>query len=130
MLPPTQQIMYLAFGGGAFLIASAWYLTVTFGGLYAPIPSLVFAIWYNFVYLRPVPGDTAKYINFLSPSLEKLYGTVRAPPPSQAARGNRAASSAARCASRLCLVSATWLSRLLVAPAEQDPDLCALRVLR
>lgn len=73
----VQQIMYCAFGGLAALILSGWYITVTFGGIYAPVPLLLVAIWYNFIYMRPVPGDTAKYITFHDAALERKYGQVR-----------------------------------------------------
>ena len=74
----AQQIMYCAFGGLAALIGSGWWITVSFGGIYAPVPLLLVAIWYNFIYIRPVPGDTAKYITFHDAALEKKYGKVRA----------------------------------------------------
>eukprot|EP01043_Picozoa_sp_COSAG02_P073385 COSAG02_NODE_14239_length_1294_cov_2.695397_1_plen_262_part_00 len=73
----AQQIMYCAFGGLAAMILSGWWITANFGGIYAPVPLLLVAIWYNFIYLKPVPGDTAKYITFHDTGLEKKYGKVR-----------------------------------------------------
>lgn len=70
--------MYCAFGGLAALIVSGWWITVSFGAIFAPVPLLLVAIWYNFIYMRPVPGDTAKYITFHDAALEKKYGKVRA----------------------------------------------------
>jgi hypothetical protein len=98
----AQQIMYCAFGGLAALISSGWYITTTFGGIYAPVPALLVAIWYNFIYLKPVPGDTAKYITFHADYLEKKYAKVRAAEPDHRSRPLRCTLCAPRTHGATC----------------------------
>jgi len=110
-----QVIMYISFGGGAALISISVWLCQNFGWPYVPVPTLLIMLWYNLIWMAPEPGNTAKYIEFKNPKLEKRYAAVR----SRSAAARRPAARPQR-----------LRSPSAVPNAEQDPDLHTLRGVR
>ena len=118
-----QVIMYISFGGGAALISISVWLCQNFGWPYVPVPTLLIMLWYNLIWMAPEPGNTAKYIEFKNPKLEKRYAAVRsrsAAARRPAARPQRLRSPSAvpkfRTRSRSppstrCMSTAMWPSR-------------------
>ena len=68
--------MVVAFGGLAMLIGSSVYLAQVYEIYFAIVPTFVVALWYNLVWMRSQPADTAKYIKFNCPKAEKAYASV------------------------------------------------------
>ena len=117
-----QVIMYISFGGGAALISISVWLCQNFGWPYVPVPTLLIMLWYNLIWMAPEPGNTAKYIEFKNPKLEKRYAAVRsrsAVARRPAVRPQRLRSpSAVKCRTRSrsppstrCTSTAMWPSR-------------------
>jgi len=76
---PPLVIMYISFGGGAALISISVWLCQNFGWPYVPVPTLLIMLWYNLIWMAPEPGNTAKYIEFKNPKLEKRYAANKIP---------------------------------------------------
>lgn len=72
-----QVIIVVAFGGSAALLGASVCLAQTFDVYCAFVPWLITGLWYNYVWMRNEPADTAKYLKFNCPKAEKLFAKVR-----------------------------------------------------
>eukprot|EP01047_Picozoa_sp_COSAG01_P048131 COSAG01_NODE_4661_length_4842_cov_1.920093_1_plen_125_part_00 len=73
----VQVIIVVAFGGSAALLGASVCLAQTFDVYCALVPWLITGLWYNYVWMRNEPADTAKYLKFNCPKAEKLFAKVR-----------------------------------------------------
>jgi cyclopropane fatty-acyl-phospholipid synthase-like methyltransferase len=76
---PPIVIIVVAFGGSAALLGASVCLAQTFDVYCALVPWLITGLWYNYVWMKNEPADTAKYLKFNCPKAEKLFAKSRIP---------------------------------------------------